>query len=248
MHSAPSISTGLDKSVVPMCHLIVSINLKYRANVFIENSILPCCNLMSFCHSCVSFFLHQLAHKSSTFFPVTSVWHFSNHSLFFLKWESTQKFCLKAIWFSFFSRTTIFSEKFADCTSTVTINKEWVFEALKTYVAHLKCGEVLWSHKWEKQICYSLNSITELNSRTNVWKNNLVFLNQIKWFIWKDLKNLYFKHFNEYILILWSVSSQKVCCMISDDLQKKVYASLVWHFYCAFPLFLKLQRMNHHLL
>lgn len=95
--------------------------------------------------------------------------------IFFLQWNS------KA-----------YSEKCAGCTSAVTINKEWVFEALKTDVKHLKRGEVLWSHKWEKLICYSLNSITELNSRTNLWKNNLVFVNQIKWFTWKDLTNLYF--------------------------------------------------------
>lgn len=44
---------GLDKSVVPMCHLIVSINLKYRANVFIEKT--------PFCHAgteCLSVLLH----------------------------------------------------------------------------------------------------------------------------------------------------------------------------------------------
>lgn len=81
-----------------------------------------------------------------------------------------------------------YSEKCAGCTSAVTINKEWIFEALKTDV---KSCKVLWSHKWEKLIRYSLYSITELNSRTNLWKNKLVFVNQIKWFIWKDLKNLY---------------------------------------------------------
>lgn len=61
-----------------MCHLIVSINLKYRANVFIEkqNSAMLELNVfLSFLH----IILYQLTHKS---FSGTSV---SHHTFFVFK-------------------------------------------------------------------------------------------------------------------------------------------------------------------